>query len=250
MNTRYRLLFRSTAVSLMLGLILSACGGGGDSVATPSPTPTPAPVNATSTGKAPGETYTAYGVDSISAAALLFDVDGGYKIDNDMLTLSYPTAPGCSVKTIPQATGDPTACSELAGGQVFLLCPTTSSDYVDLVLTKASVVPASMSELQGLTLNGVSCGSAGLRATSRTFEVTANAVIEQTTGGSSFAWNSSFYPALLSATGSPYFDYRNRWIVSKTISAGKTFYLVINLYERTKATASIFETKVYWLQKP
>lgn len=219
---------------------LVACGGGGGGG---SGTAVSAP-----TTKPPGVTYNAFIEDRVSEGSLTFDIDGGISDGTTTYTLASTANGGCSFTSNPN---DPTTpvCSPLAGGQAFLLCNGTTGNFFDTLLFKSTVVAADVSELKGLILSSMTCGSPFIHTATWTIEFNANDTITERSGGSSNTYPASFTPQLFSNAGMRYFDYQHRLVLRKVLVGNKTTYFLIDLYENVAGTNTVFSPKIYVLEK-
>ena len=241
----YGLVRRAALVAFiaMTGSVLVACGGGGGGGTAPQETG-----SGTSTGKAPGVTYSAFILDEVISAPVLFDIDGAIELDSFTYTLSS-NATNCSFNSTPN---DPTTpiCSPLADGDVVLLCENTTGEFFDTALFKSSAVPATLDELVGLTLQGVSCGAPSVRNVSASFTIDSATSVTQVLGGSSFLWSGSYLAQILSAAGVQYFDWQFRYVLQKVVRGNKTTYVLLELYNKAYPGANgVRAPRIYVLER-
>jgi len=241
----FKLRAKFSAVLLALPAFLTACGGGGGGAAS-------APVTATSntsTGKAAGVTYSAVGEGSIAAVSLLFDVDGGLKVDNVVYTLQYSSASGtCSFG----GGSDVAVCSPLLSGKVFLLCDTATDASSQSALLTSDMTAASVSELAGSTMTGFSCGLQGQeRANGYTLAFNADASIAvQSNGGNTSTYGTGLPAILASATGgNDTGPSLHRWAIYKLADSTGTTYLLFDLHEELVTANADRPAYVYKLRK-
>jgi hypothetical protein len=242
-TNRNSLLFFLVAIAIAV-FGLSACGGGG-TAATPTATPTATPA----ASKPPGITYTAFGKDLVSSVSLTFDVDGGISDGTTTYTLASTANGGCSFTSNPNEPDLP-VCNPVAGGQAFLLCPSLTGEYFETVLFKSSVVAADVSEIKGMTLSSVSCGSPSIRTASWTIDFNANdTIVEKHISGSSNSYGAGLTAQLFSSLGMRYFDFQHRFVLRKHVAATKTTYFLMDLYENVAGTQDSYNPKIYVIEK-
>lgn len=236
----------SVGLAVLTGAALVACGGGGGG-GTPAPPPDSG--FGTSTGKAPGVTYTAFTLDEVVSAPLLFDVDGGIKIEAFTYTLSS-NATSCGLSSNPN---DPTTpvCSPMAGGEALLLCDNTTGNNFDTVLFKSSVTEAPISELRGLTGSSVTCGSPGVRNAQWVVAVGADGTVSTGIGApGNQNFSLPFLDQIASPGGVQFFDWQFRFAVRKIVQGNKTTYFLMELYEKRYAGANgVRAPVIYVLEK-
>jgi hypothetical protein len=237
-----RWLFASIASGALL-----ACGGGegggSDPVAAPTPT------YDTSTGKAPGVTYTVLGIGGIGSAPLLFDVDGGFKVDGSTVTLSLQGPTGCSVSDGTHAS----YCNALAGGKVLLTCETLTGTNFDAVLLRPEVQEASVAELAGRTLTAITCSAASEpHLTGATIEFNGDSSIAvQVTSASTHGFGTGL-PAILASPGGSVDTGAKlrRWALFKVADGSTMNYFLFELFEQQIAGQPDSPVTAYRLQLP
>jgi hypothetical protein len=243
-TNRFLKVFYFSVVIAIATFGLGACGGGGGGGAAPAA----APAASSPTTKAAGVTYNAFTEDRVSEASVTFDIDGGLSDGTTTYTLASTANGGCSFLSNPS---DPTTpvCSPIAGGQAFLLCNGTTGDYFDTVLFNSSVVAADVSEIKGLSLSNVSCGSPSFRTATWTIDFNADGTVVEKRGASSNGYPANFVTQLFSSLGMRYFDYQHRFVLRKLIRGSKTTFFLIDLYENVAGTQTVFRPKIYVIEK-
>lgn len=233
-------------MSLVLSAFLTACGGGGGSAASVPLSPT----GITTTGKAPGVTYSALGEGWTATLSFPFDIDGGIKVNGVVYTLQYsPASNTCSFGT----GSDVSVCSPLASGKVFLLCDTATGTGFQIALLTSDMTAAALSELAGTTMTGISCGVQGAdRVTGSTLSFNADAsVAVQVNGNITSSYGAGFPALLASPAGGPDTgpSSLHRWAIYKLADATGTTYLLFDLHQVLDSRDPDRPAYVYKLRK-
>lgn len=224
-----------------IGLTACGGGGGGTSATTTPAAVTPAPVvNA-------GVSYTAFTEDRVSSGTLVLDTANGFSSDGVTYNFVSTSNGGCALSSNPRDPSTP-ACSPLAGGEAFLLCDGTATDYFDTVLFKPSVVEIDFSELRGRTLTHVTCGNPGVRSTSGSFVFQQNGGATLTVSTSSSIQNIDSPSTITGPQGEQYFNFRHRYVARKIVQGSKTTFFMIDLYENNASPVGIRKPCIFMLE--
>lgn len=236
--------FTGVLAACCTALGLAACGGGGGGT---SATTTPAAVTPTPVVNA-GVSYTAFTEDRISSGTLVLDTANGFASDGITYTFVLTTNGGCTLSSNPRDPSTP-ACSPLAGGEAFLLCDGTATDYFDTVLFKPSVVEIDFAELRGRTLTPVTCGNPGVRSTNGSFLFQQHGITTLTeSSGSSWTRSVDSPSTITGPQGAQDFNFRHRYVARKIIQGAKTTFFMIDLYENTASPIGIKKPTIFMLE--
>jgi hypothetical protein len=233
---------------------LKGCGGGSGTAAKPDPVtpvvesapnpvtpveaPAPAPVIVS------GMTYTAFGEGRVSSGSLTFDASNSIVLDSITYTLTPTPNLGCTFTSNPLDPDMP-VCSQLPGGEAFLLCNGTNEDYFDAVLFKPTVVDADIEDLRGLALSAVTCGTPATKTTNASINFSVSGTSTETRPSSTSMVDSQSVLNYARPTGAREFDFQRRFVTRKLVQSAKTTYFLLDLHENVVGNAQIKSPKIY-----
>lgn len=241
----------SAFASFVVAAVVAGCGGGGGGDNPTAGTASPAPQPTVSTGpqpSAPLAAYVAHGEGGIGTVIVDVGANGVLKMQDETISIQNTGTDTCAVTTHPAST-DTGVCNRFADGKAYLFCSNNSGSSFDVVMFRqADVQPATVAELAGLTLQGRSCGSNGLRAAAGfSLAISANGQQATEVRGNS-TW---MYPAadMAAPNGQPTTPgQRQRWAIYKVAASGGTQYFVSSLWQSTD-TGEARPPNLYFLQK-
>jgi hypothetical protein len=235
---------------------LAACGGGGGGGEAASATPAAATTPAASTTPAPSEPLTSYlarGAGGLGSATLNVGANGVFNSDATAYTLQDTGGTGCTLTASPSDSDMP-VCNRFADGKAYLFCTNTSSRHFELVAFRQSdIQTGALSDVQGTTMAGLTCGSSGPRSTTDTlaFSADGSIAIETFSGGSTNTFGTGIPATLIGSpsgfqqTGSQH----QRWAIYKVAAGGGTQVFLLDLWQADDAATPDHPVSMYFLQK-